>query len=96
MIWSPATRSAILGSPHRRSVKSAGSRARLQPSIATAGPLFVLEGGYDPATLATCVIETILDFEEGEDVDRADEAAIPARQRAILGELEGAAACTVV
>ncbi len=58
--------------------------------------LFVLEGGYDPATLATCVIETILGFEEGEDVDRADEAAIPGRQRAILGELEGATACAVV
>jgi acetoin utilization deacetylase AcuC-like enzyme len=44
--------------------------------------LFVLEGGYDPATLATCVVETILGFEEGEDVDRTDHAAIPARQRA--------------
>src|SRR5664279_2092492 len=52
--------------------------------------LFVLEGGYDPATLATCVIETILGFEEGKDVDHADHAAIPGRQRAILGDLEDA------
>jgi acetoin utilization deacetylase AcuC-like enzyme len=50
--------------------------------------LFVLEGGYDPATLATCVIETILGFEEGQDVDRTDDAAIPHAQRAILGDLE--------
>jgi acetoin utilization deacetylase AcuC-like enzyme len=56
--------------------------------------LFVLEGGYDPATLATCVVETILGFEEGEDVDRTDHAAIPARQRAILGDLEGPTLCS--
>jgi acetoin utilization deacetylase AcuC-like enzyme len=56
--------------------------------------LFVLEGGYDPAILATCVVETILGFEEGQDVDRADLAAIPARQRAILGDLEGTTVCT--
>jgi acetoin utilization deacetylase AcuC-like enzyme len=56
--------------------------------------LFVLEGGYDPATLATCVIETILGFEEGKDVDHADHAAIPARQQAILGDLEGTTART--
>jgi acetoin utilization deacetylase AcuC-like enzyme len=54
--------------------------------------LFVLEGGYDPATLATCVIETILGFEEQKDVDRADHAVIPGRQQSILGELEGATA----
>jgi hypothetical protein len=54
----------------------------------------VLEGGYDPAILATCVVETILGFEEGQDVDRADHAAIPARQRAILGDLKGTTACT--
>jgi acetoin utilization deacetylase AcuC-like enzyme len=53
--------------------------------------LFVLEGGYDPATLATCVVETILGFEQGEDVDRADDAAIPERQRAILNDLEATA-----
>jgi acetoin utilization deacetylase AcuC-like enzyme len=58
--------------------------------------LFVLEGGYDPATLATCVTETILGFEESKDVDRADHAAIPARQQAILDDLEGATACARV
>jgi len=52
--------------------------------------LFVLEGGYDPATLATCVIETILGFEERKDVDCTDFAAIPGRQQSILGHLEGA------
>ena len=46
--------------------------------------LFVLEGDYDPALLATCVVETFLGFEEGQDVDRIGLAAIPARQRAIL------------
>lgn len=54
--------------------------------------IFVLEGGYDPALLATCVVETIFGFEEGKGVDRADEAAIPGRQRAILSNLEAAAA----
>jgi acetoin utilization deacetylase AcuC-like enzyme len=49
--------------------------------------LFVLEGGYNPASLARCVIETIRGFEEGMEVDRADEAAIPCRQRAILDGL---------
>ncbi len=53
--------------------------------------LFVLEGGYDPATLATCVIETIRGFEEGKSVEGADMGAIPGRQQAILGLLEGAA-----
>jgi acetoin utilization deacetylase AcuC-like enzyme len=52
--------------------------------------LFVLEGGYDPATLATCVVETILGFEEGQDVDCTDFAAIPDRQQSILGDLESA------
>lgn len=51
--------------------------------------LFVLEGGYDPAILATCVVETIAGFEEGQDAERADDAAIPVRQRAVLNELEG-------
>jgi acetoin utilization deacetylase AcuC-like enzyme len=54
--------------------------------------LFVLEGGYDPATLATCVIETIRGFEEDKQVERADVAAIPGRQAAILGALESATA----
>jgi hypothetical protein len=48
----------------------------------------VLEGGYDPATLALCVTETILGFEESKDVDRADDAAIPPRQQAILDDLD--------
>jgi acetoin utilization deacetylase AcuC-like enzyme len=52
--------------------------------------LFVLEGGYDPATLATCVIDTIVGYEEGAAVERADEASIPRPQQAILGELDGA------
>jgi len=54
--------------------------------------LFVLEGGYDPASLARCVIETILGFEEGKDVERGDSATIPGRQQVILGHLEGATA----
>jgi len=52
--------------------------------------LFVLEGGYDPATLATCVAETILGYEEDRAVDDVDAAAIPRRQQAILAELEAA------
>jgi acetoin utilization deacetylase AcuC-like enzyme len=56
--------------------------------------LFVLEGGYDPALLATCVVETILGFDECRDVDRADHMAIPPRQRAILGNLEGTTVCS--
>jgi acetoin utilization deacetylase AcuC-like enzyme len=58
--------------------------------------LFVLEGGYDPATLVPCVVETILGFEEGKDVDSTDEAAIPERQRAILSNLEAATARALV
>jgi acetoin utilization deacetylase AcuC-like enzyme len=54
--------------------------------------LFVLEGGYDPATLATCVIETILGFEEGKDVERTDAIALPGRQQAILSDLQSATA----
>lgn len=54
--------------------------------------LFVLEGGYDPAVLATCVIETILGFEEGKVVEAAEAGAIPGRQKAILAELAGASA----
>jgi acetoin utilization deacetylase AcuC-like enzyme len=52
--------------------------------------LFVLEGGYDPATLARCVRETILGFEEGRTVDATDARAIPGRQAAIVSDLEGA------
>jgi acetoin utilization deacetylase AcuC-like enzyme len=54
--------------------------------------LFVLEGGYDPATLATCVAETISGYEEDRVVDRAEPASIPTRQRAILGNFESATA----
>ncbi len=41
--------------------------------------LFVLEGGYDPATVATCVAETIEGFEERVEVERTDVQAIPPR-----------------
>jgi acetoin utilization deacetylase AcuC-like enzyme len=58
--------------------------------------LFVLEGGYDPELLATCVVETIVGFEDDKSVDCADEAAIPARQRAILNDLQAATARTRV
>ena len=53
--------------------------------------LFVLEGGYDPASLATCVIETIRGYEEGRSVDVTDGASIPARQSNIVRDLEAAA-----
>ncbi|MGD0052085.1 MAG: histone deacetylase [Vulcanimicrobiaceae bacterium] len=53
--------------------------------------LFVLEGGYDPQTLAGCVAETILGFEEAVEVDRTDAQSIPARQRALVREVEDAA-----
>jgi acetoin utilization deacetylase AcuC-like enzyme len=46
--------------------------------------LFVLEGGYDPATLARCVADTIAGYEEGVVADAADPAAIPPTQRAVL------------
>jgi len=54
--------------------------------------LFVLEGGYDPQSLAYCVIETILGYEEDIIVDHAEGASIPAAQKAIVRELEGAIA----
>ncbi|HTW83194.1 MAG TPA: histone deacetylase [Candidatus Sulfotelmatobacter sp.] len=53
--------------------------------------LFVLEGGYDPHTLAGCVAETILGFEEATEVERTDVQAIPPRQRALVREVEDAA-----
>ena len=46
--------------------------------------LFVLEGGFDPATLASCVAETIEGYDENADVDRADPASIPIAQRVVL------------
>ena len=41
--------------------------------------LFVLEGGYDPRWLATCVADTISGFEENVEVDRDGRARDPAR-----------------
>jgi acetoin utilization deacetylase AcuC-like enzyme len=52
--------------------------------------LFVLEGGYDPQTLAGCVAETIIGFEEALEVDPTEVQAIPARQRALVREVEEA------
>jgi acetoin utilization deacetylase AcuC-like enzyme len=52
--------------------------------------LFVLEGGYDPQTLAGCVAETISGFEEAVEVDRTEVQAIPPRQRALVREVEEA------
>ena len=46
--------------------------------------LFVLEGGYDPPTLARCIAETIAGYEDGVAVDGADPSSVPAAQRAIL------------
>jgi acetoin utilization deacetylase AcuC-like enzyme len=53
--------------------------------------LFVLEGGYDPNVLASCVAETVLGFEENAEVERTDLHAIPPAQRALLREVEEAA-----
>ncbi len=53
--------------------------------------LFVLEGGYDPVMLASCVAETILGFEEATEVEKTDVQAIPPRQRALVREVEQAA-----
>lgn len=49
--------------------------------------LFVLEGGYDPATLAQCVAETIAGYDEGVASEAADPAAIPPSQRTVLAAL---------
>ena len=53
--------------------------------------VFVLEGGYDPPTVAHCVAETILGFEESVAIERTDVQAIPPAQRAIVREVEAAA-----
>ncbi len=53
--------------------------------------LFVLEGGYDPMTLAGCVAETILGFEESVEAEKTDVHAIPPAQRALVREVEEAA-----
>lgn len=52
--------------------------------------LFVLEGGYDPAVLAACIIETIHGYEEQQAVERAEVGAIPTAQTAIVRDIEGA------
>jgi acetoin utilization deacetylase AcuC-like enzyme len=53
--------------------------------------VFMLEGGYDPAVLASCVAETIAGFEERTEVEQTDVHAIPPRQRALVDEVERAA-----
>jgi acetoin utilization deacetylase AcuC-like enzyme len=53
--------------------------------------LFVLEGGYDPATVAECVADTIAGFEEAVEIERTDVHAIPPAQRALVREVEQAA-----
>jgi acetoin utilization deacetylase AcuC-like enzyme len=53
--------------------------------------LFVLEGGYDPKSVAGCVAETIVGYEDGRPVDDADVAAIPTHPRTIVREVEAAA-----
>jgi len=53
--------------------------------------LFVLEGGYDPETLARCVIETIAGYEDGAPVAAADPHALPPAQAAIVAAVERAA-----
>jgi acetoin utilization deacetylase AcuC-like enzyme len=57
--------------------------------------VFVLEGGYDPATLATCVVQTIEGYEEAREVDATDVDAIPAPQRSLVREVEAASAGSV-
>jgi acetoin utilization deacetylase AcuC-like enzyme len=46
--------------------------------------LFVLEGGYDPTTLARCVADTIEGYGDGAATDAAESAAIPHELRAVL------------
>lgn len=54
--------------------------------------VFVLEGGYDPQALAKCVAETISGYEESVEVDHTEVGAIPSKQRALVREVEAAAA----
>jgi len=89
-LW-PAIRSATSGLPNRQRANRPLA-CEIAAEYCAGRALFVLEGGYDPATLATCVIETILGFEEGRVVERADFAAVPGRQQAIVGDLEGSLA----
>ncbi|HEX3465185.1 MAG TPA: hypothetical protein VHS78_14150, partial [Candidatus Elarobacter sp.] len=58
--------------------------------------VFVLEGGYDPQTLASCVADTIAGFEENAEVERTEVGAIPPAQRALVREIEEAARCGAV
>jgi acetoin utilization deacetylase AcuC-like enzyme len=51
----------------------------------------VLEGGYDPDVLAGCVLATIAGYDEGQPVETADPAAVPAVQAAIVRAVEDAA-----
>ena len=53
--------------------------------------LFVLEGGYDPAVLATCVAETIEGYDENAEIEATDEAAIPVPQRTLVHAVQEAA-----
>jgi acetoin utilization deacetylase AcuC-like enzyme len=53
--------------------------------------LFVLEGGYDPDSLARCVIETIAGYEDGTSVATTDPASLPPAQAAIVDAVERAA-----
>jgi acetoin utilization deacetylase AcuC-like enzyme len=53
--------------------------------------LFILEGGYDPASVATCVAETIIGYEESAEVESADVHAIPSAPRALVRAVEEAA-----
>ncbi len=50
--------------------------------------LFVLEGGYDPATLADCIAGTLTGYEHGPALGAPDDHAIPARVRAVLDAAE--------
>jgi acetoin utilization deacetylase AcuC-like enzyme len=52
--------------------------------------LYVLEGGYDPAVLGSCIADTIAGHDEGTPVERTDIHAIPPAQRALVREIEAA------
>ena len=60
----------------------------LADTYADGRALFVLEGGYDPATLADCVADTIAGYEDGAALGAPDEHAIPAPARAVLDAAE--------
>jgi len=53
--------------------------------------LFVLEGGYDPQTLARCVIDTIRGYEDARPVEETDPASLPPAQAAVVRAVEEAA-----